>query len=76
MTKEIRKDNAGRNIDCHFLDEKRKRYRCTILIDFYNASNIFDICGKCPFYKTDEEFIKGWRNRGGNDSKFILTQAV
>ncbi len=51
--------------DCHFCSVKKSRISCMVLKDFYNAENPDkkdDLCGNCPFFKTEKEFWDGWRN--------------
>lgn len=59
----MRKDECGRYTDCHFLQQRRRRMQCLALKDFYNADDLKNLCKDCPFFKTDEEFEKGWNNR-------------
>lgn len=59
----IIKDEEGRITDCHFFKPGGRRPTCTALVDFYNAANLKDQCGECPFYKTDAEFDEGWKRR-------------
>lgn len=54
--------NGGRD-DCHFYKSHNDKASCQALRDFYNANDPEDICGKCPFFKTDEEYIKGRERR-------------
>ncbi len=54
--KTITKDLRGRRRDCHFCIVHNKNYMCTALEKFYNSEDKTDLCGKCPFFKTDEEF--------------------
>ncbi|MCH5213073.1 MAG: hypothetical protein J1G06_08655 [Oscillospiraceae bacterium] len=56
-------DKHGRYTDCHFLKKSGIRQDCTALKDFYNVDDIENQCKGCPFFKTDEEFEKGWANR-------------
>lgn len=67
MDKMINVDYLGRYTDCHFCSVRAKGTSCIVLKDFYNAENpdkAEKLCEGCPFYKTDEEFWKGFRSRG------------
>lgn len=55
-------DVKGRT-DCHFFKDNGIRQSCQALRDFYNAHDPDDACGKCPFFKTDEEWRKGREKR-------------
>lgn len=49
-------DSKGRRTDCHFLYSAV----CGTLVDFYNAEDCSNLCEGCPFFKTDEQFYKGF----------------
>lgn len=68
MTMENELDKCGRRMDCHFYSNNGRRVLCTALRDFYNVSSEKHQCGGCPFFKTDEEFRKGWIRRYTDDS--------
>ena len=56
------KDQFGRRRDCHFCLTGTKKVICTVLKDFYNSEkDSLNLCGDCPFYKTDEDFWEGWK---------------
>lgn len=57
---ELERDKRGRIRECHFCECRHKNYYCNALENFYNAQDKNDMCGRCPFFKTDEEFMKGW----------------
>lgn len=57
-------DELGRRLDCHFCNMGKIKTVCTILKDFYNRENSSsDLCGDCPFFKTEDEFWSGWQKR-------------
>lgn len=66
MSENIIKDAQGRRLDCHFCTRRSKGLSCTVLKDFYNAGNDNkdELCGECPFFKTEDDFWKGWNKRG------------
>ena len=66
--------NGGRT-DCHFYKDNGKRPSCQALRKFYNEDDPSDICGKCPFFKTDEEYING-RERRYADGKIRIKRIV
>lgn len=53
-------DSFGRRISCCFYKNENGQVQCQALTDFYNVENRMHQCGKCPFYKTEEEFKEGW----------------
>lgn len=57
---ELIRDKRGRLRECHFCVSRYKNYVCTALEKFYNFEDKENMCGNCPFFKTDEEFLKGW----------------
>ncbi|MBQ3426486.1 MAG: hypothetical protein IJH37_05000 [Clostridia bacterium] len=59
----MNKDENGFARSCHFLRTDKRRPQCSALVDFYNAADLHDQCGNCPFFKTDDEFNAGWNNR-------------
>lgn len=60
------RDVLGRRRDCHFCVNGTKKAFCAILKDFYNAEEDREnLCGECPFFKTDADFFAGWENRKG-----------
>lgn len=65
----------GGREDCHFYKQKGKKPSCQALREFYNEEDKNDICGKCPFFKTDEEYIKG-RERRYADGEVRLKRIV
>lgn len=67
MEMEKVKDEMGIRRDCHFCMQRGTRVTCTALEEFYNETDKTDLCGKCPFYKTDKEFWDGWRRRGRDE---------
>ena len=54
-------DKFGRHSGCCFYRRENKRIVCAALTEFYNHDDHYDQCGKCPFFKTEEEFIAGAR---------------
>ena len=50
------------NNECYFLMKSRERPACGILKSFYNYKEKDNPCGDCPFFKTREEYIKGFEN--------------
>ncbi len=59
-------DQFGRKRDCHFCITGTKKIFCSVLKDFYNSEkDCQNLCGDCPFFKTDSEFWEGWKNRKG-----------
>ena len=56
-------DNYGRRLDCHFLAIHPKNTYCPVLKSFYNDTDYCNLCKNCPFFKTDEEFMAGWKRR-------------
>lgn len=66
------KDELGRRRDCHFCVTGSRKIFCSVLKEFYNIDKDgFDLCGKCPFYKTDKEFLEGWSKRKPIDEKMV-----
>lgn len=60
------RDELGRRRDCHFCVSGTRKVFCVILKDFYNAEAERDnLCGECPFFKTDADFFAGWSSRRG-----------
>lgn len=55
----IRYDECGRRTECHFLQKRGGVAFCLALEDFYNWEDTRDMCGNCPFYKTDEQYEAG-----------------
>lgn len=52
--------------ECHFCSVKKSSIVCMALTDFYNAEKPEkerDLCGGCPFFKTEREFWDGWKRR-------------
>ncbi len=68
---ELERDKRGRLRECHFCVSKYKNYVCTALEKFYNFEDKTNMCGNCPFFKTDEEFLKGWR-KGMNKGEMYV----
>lgn len=59
------RDNLGRRTDCHFCTNGRSKIKCSVLKDFYNIEDDPEnLCGECPFFKTEADFWAGWRKRG------------
>lgn len=60
-------DLMGRKLDCHFCAQRKNTLICSVLKEFYNADNPRngDLCGECPFFKTEEEFWDGFRKGRG-----------
>lgn len=59
-------NEAGVRINCVFHREINKvTSECTALIDFYNCADTSNLCGRCPFFKTREQYIKGMKNGRG-----------
>lgn len=69
-------DNAGHYTDCHFLIGYRKKLRCNALREFYHADDPFGQCIGCPFYKTTEEFRKGWKELPHDAFGDVLTALI
>lgn len=46
--------------NCHFLLNGKS---CKLLKNFYNFPDL-NACGECPFFKTTEEFKKGFYRHG------------
>lgn len=67
MERMTMKDDMGRRRDCHFCMERGTKITCTALEEFYNETDKTDLCGKCPFFKTETEFWDGWRRRGRDE---------
>lgn len=58
------RDELGRRRNCHFCTTGTRRVSCSALRDFYNRENSEkNLCGECPFFKTEAEFWAGWRKR-------------
>lgn len=72
----IVKDDEGRIVNCHFLKTTGRRPSCAALVDFYNAADLHDQCGICPFYKTDAEFDAGWKRRRSGAEEAYFREAV
>ncbi len=68
---ELERDKRGRIRECHFCISKNKNYVCTALEKFYNFEDKENMCGNCPFFKTDEEFMKGWRKGMNKGEKYF-----
>lgn len=66
---------SGGRTDCHFYHNNGKKPSCQALREFYNEEDKNNICGKCPFFKTDEEYIRG-RERRYDDDGFSLKRIV
>lgn len=61
---------SGRKTDCHFCSVRNAKATCHVLKDFYNADKpdmADNLCGGCPFYKTDEEFWAGFKKRSAKE---------
>lgn len=67
----MNKDKAGYAVDCHFLKKRGESKECQCLVDFYNSSDISDMCGICPFFKTEAEFKDGFMKRGQSHKRSI-----
>lgn len=65
----------GGREDCHFYKHNGKKPSCQALREFYNVADTNNICGKCPFFKTDEEYIKG-RERRYHDGELRLKRII
>lgn len=61
--------------NCHFLTKSSRKASCAALAEFYNNNND-DCCGKCPFFKTDEDFNRGWNRRLIGIDGIKFTEAV
>lgn len=48
------------NNECYFLMKGKEQHACGILKSFYNEKD--NSCGACPFFKTREEYMKGFKN--------------
>lgn len=46
------------NDECYFLMKGKEQHACGILKSFYKDNS----CGGCPFFKTREEYAKGFKN--------------
>ncbi len=53
-----KKDKFGRRPDCYFYRHENKRIVCAALTGFYNQDEHYDQCKKCPFFKTEQEFLE------------------
>ncbi len=63
----VNKDLRGRRLDCHFCTTRKNTVVCSVLKEFYNADKFEDdnLCGDCPFFKTEKEFWDGWKKGRG-----------
>lgn len=64
-------DYADLKTDCHFYENRKGKHRCAALCDFYAADKPGQMCGNCPFFKTDEEFEQQWGRRAEDDERRI-----
>ncbi len=68
-------DSYGRRLACYFYKNVNGRPSCRALIGFYNAEDVRNQCGNCPFFKTEAEFKSGW-NGGIGDEEDEIEEAV
>lgn len=54
-------DIRGRNTDCCFFVGNGTMYSCLVLKQFYNFPGRKGLCDNCPFFRTEEEYMKGLR---------------
>lgn len=52
-------DVRGRNTDCCFFVGNGTMYSCLVLKQFYNFPSSRGLCRNCPFFRTEEEYLKG-----------------
>jgi hypothetical protein len=55
--------DMGQRFNCHFYSQRKGKECCSALRCFYNGDLSDDKCIGCPFFKTEEEFLKGRKRK-------------